>query len=392
MEFSAGKAITGRIHTIRRKPGREPDSLPAPRRTDSQRKIGGGLAARERTMNTYRIGIIGTGMYGKILAGCFRNDPRASVIWINSASEATTKAAAEEFGVGKWTLDYREVLSDRSVDAVVIATPPYLHAQQFADALAAGKHVLLEKPMAESPESVEQIVRAAEGSPLLITLDASARHTRLTRKFRFIKDLLDSGKLGRVYHIHHNHLQRGTFIEWNPKGAWAMNKKLAGGGPFIDWGVYDLSFHLGLLDDKPELLAARSFTRSGLRDVSRLVALSDIEQHGAAWLEFSGGLTYYYERGSGVHAETPNETRIYGTLGGLRFQFPSWDSTTVEFFFDEDGEPRRQELSVETAGALDDSQAVVGHFLDCLDGKTKPLMPIPLAAKHMRILFKILGE
>ncbi|MGB7538171.1 MAG: Gfo/Idh/MocA family oxidoreductase [Anaerolineales bacterium] len=343
-------------------------------------------------MKTYNLGIIGAGMYGKVLAGCFQKDTRAKITWINSAGEATTKAAAEHFGVDKWTLDYHEVLADPAVDAVAIATPPHWHAQQFADALAAGKHVLLEKPLGESPESVSKIVRAAERAPQLITLDASARHTRLTRKFRFIKSIIDRGDLGEIYHIHHNHLQRGTFIEWNPKGAWAMDKRLAGGGPFIDWGVYDLSFHLGLLDDKPELHTVRSFTRRGLRDVSQWVAFTDIEQHGAAWLEFSGGLTYYYERGAGVHAETPNETRLYGTKGGLRFQFPSRDSNSVEFFFDEQGEPRREVRTVEADGAPDDSQALTGHFLDCLDGKAEPLMPIPLAAKHMRILFTILGE
>jgi predicted dehydrogenase len=341
-------------------------------------------------MKTYTLGIIGAGMYGKVLAGCFKKDPRANVAWINSASEATTKAAAEAFGIGQWTLDYREVLADPAVDAVAIATPPYLHAQQFSDALAAGKHVLLEKPLAESPESVSKIVAAAERAPQLITLDASARHTRLTRKFQFLKSIIDRGDLGEIYHIHHNHLLRGTFIEWNLKGAWAMNKKFAGGGPFIDWGVYDLSFHLGLLGDKPELQSVRSFTRRGLRDVSSLVDFTDIEQHGAAWLEFSGGLTYYYERGAGVHAETPNETRLYGTRGGLRFQFPSWDSNTVERFYDVQGEPRKEILTTDNGGAPEDSQAVAEHFLDCLDGKAKPLMPIPLAAKHMRILYEIL--
>jgi predicted dehydrogenase len=346
----------------------------------------------ERIVKIYNLGIIGAGMYGKVLAGWFRKDSRARIRWVNSASEATTKAAAEEFGADKWTLDYREVLADKSVDAVAIATPPYLHAQQFSDALAAGKHVLLEKPMAENPAGVEQIVKAAEQAPELVLLDASARHTRLTHKFQFIKSMIDRGDLGEIYHIHHNHLQRGTFVEWNPKGAWAMSKRLAGGGPFIDWGVYDLSFHLGLLGDKPDLLSVRSFTRRGLRDVSRLVEFSDIEQHGAAWLEFSGGLTYYYERGAGVHAETPNETRLYGTTGGLRFQFPSWDNNTVEWFYDVDGEPRKEALTVDTGGAPDDSQAVAVHFLDCLDGISKPLMPIPLAAKHMRILFQILGS
>lgn len=340
-------------------------------------------------MKKYKLGIIGAGMYGKVLMRCFQQDARAEIVWVNSASEATTKSAAAEFGVEKWTLDYREILADPAVDAAVIATPPYLHAEQLTAALSAGKHVLLEKPLAESLEGVKKIVSAVELAPKLIVLDASCRHTRLTRKFQFIKAILDSGKLGAIYHIHHNHLSRTTFIEWNPNGAWAMDKKLAGGGPFIDWGVYDLSFHLGLLDDMPQLKSLRSFSRVDLRDVSKLVVFSNVEQHGAAWLEFDTGLTYYYERGAGVHAETPNETRLYGTKGGLRFQFPSWDSNEVEFFYAENGEPRKETLSVDTTDLPDDSLALTTHFLDCLDG-AEPLMPVRRAAKHMEILFKIL--
>ena len=341
-------------------------------------------------MKTYNLGIIGAGMYGKVLMNCFRQDERANITWVNSASEATTKFAAEEFGIQNWTLDYREVLADPTVDAVVISTPPYLHAEQLIAALESGKHVLIEKPLAESLESVKKIVSAVERAKELIVLDASCRHTRLTYKFQFIKAILDSGKLGQIYHIHHNHLSRSTFIEWNPSGAWAMNREFAGGGPLIDWGVYDLSFHLGLLNDEPALKSVRNFSRNDLRDVSRLVAFSDVEQHGAAWLEFSGGLTYYYERGAGVHGETANETRIYGTKGGLRFQFTSWDNNEVEFFYAENGEPRKETLTVDTANTPDDSLALTTHFLDCLDGKTGPLMPVQLAAKHLEILFKIL--
>ena len=341
-------------------------------------------------MAKYRLGIIGAGMYGKVLMRCFQQDSRAEIVWVNSASEATTKAAAEEFGIEQWTLDYREILADPDVDAVVIATPPYLHAEQLIAALAAGKHVLVEKPLAESAENVKWIVSAVEQTPEKIVLDASCRHTRLTRKFQFIKSMIDRGKLGEIYHIHHNHLSRGTFIEWNPSGAWAMNKKLAGGGPFIDWGVYDLSFHLGVLDDKPQLQSLRSFSRNDLRDTTKLVAFSDVEQHGAAWLEFDTGLTYYYERGGGVHSETPNETRLYGTRGGLRFQFPSWDSNEVEFFYTENGEPRKELLTVDMTGAPEDSLALTAHFLDCLDGEATPLMPVQRAAKHMEILFRIL--
>ncbi|HXD08966.1 MAG TPA: Gfo/Idh/MocA family oxidoreductase, partial [Anaerolineales bacterium] len=243
-------------------------------------------------MKTYNLGIIGAGMYGKVLMRYFQQDERANILWVNSASEETTKSAAEEFGVEKWSTDYRDVLADSNVDAVIIATPPFLHADQLEAALAAGKHVLLEKPIAESRESLSRIVKAVEQAPSQIVLEASCRHTRLTRKFQFIKSIIESGKLGEVYHIHHNSLGRTTFIEYNPNGAWAMNKKLAGGGPFADRGVYDLSFHLGLLNDTPQLKSIQSFKRNDLRDMSKFVKFSDIEQHGAAWMEFDTGLTY----------------------------------------------------------------------------------------------------
>jgi predicted dehydrogenase len=343
-------------------------------------------------MKKYNVGIIGAGMYGKILMHWFQQDGRANVVWVNSASEATTKSAAEEFGISKWTLDYHEILADPSVDAVFIATPPYLHAEQLEAALSAGKHVLLEKPMAESPASVKRIVAAVEAAPDQIVLEASCRHTRLTRKFQVIKEMIDSGKLGEIYSIHHNHLFRTTFIEYNPNGAWAMNKKLAGGGPFADIGVYDLSFHLGLLDDVPQLITMRSFHRNDLRDMSKLVAYSDVEQHGAAWMEFDTGLTYYYERGAGVHAETPNGTRLYGTKGGLRFHWPTWESHEVEYFYLENDEPRKETFTIDMSDAPDDGQALARHFLDCLDGTAKPLMTVQKAAKHLEILFKILSD
>lgn len=341
-------------------------------------------------MKKYNLGLIGAGMYGKILMRSFQTDERANILWVNSASEGTTKSAAHEFGVQNWSLDYRDILADPSVDAVVIATPPFAHANQLEAALAAGKDVLLEKPIAESRESLERIVRAVAAAPDRLVLEASCRHTRLTRKFQFIKNIIDSGKLGEIYHIHHNTLGRGTFIEYNPAGSWAMNKKLAGGGPFADRGVYDLSFHLGLLNDVPNLTSMRRFTRNDLRDMSRLVAFSDIEQHGAAWMEFDTGLTYYYESGSGVHSEAPNETRMYGTKGGLRFQHFSWDPNEIDFFTTENGEPGKETFTVEAASGMDDTLAITTHFLNCLDGKEKPLMTVPLAAKHMEILFRIL--
>lgn len=339
---------------------------------------------------TFSLGIIGAGMYGKVLARAFRKDPRCQLRWVCSASEATTKAAASEFGLERWTTDYREVLADPEVDAIALCTPPYLHLEQFKAAVAAGKHIALEKPMANTLEATRSIAAIAAQSPGLVLVEASCRHARLQPKYRHIKSLIDSGKLGTVYHIHHRALARGTFIEWNKAGAWAMNRALAGGGPFIDWGVYDLSFHLGLLGDKAQLITLNRFTRNGLRDMSKWVDFTDIEQHGAAWMQFEGGLSYYYERGAGVHGETACETVLYGTKGGLRFQFPSWDSNRLEYFYEVQGEPRKEEILIDMSRTQSDDEEFASHFLDCLEGKASPEMPIERAAKHLEILYKIL--
>ncbi|MBN8658144.1 MAG: hypothetical protein J0M11_20595, partial [Anaerolineae bacterium] len=85
-----------------------------------------------------------------------------------------------------------------------------------------------------------------------------------------------------------------------------------------------------------------------------------------------------------------NETRLYGTKGGLRFHHYSWDSNEVEFFSVENNQLQKETFMIDTSAEPDDSQAVTTHFLDYLDGKVEPLMTVQRAAKHMEILFKII--
>lgn len=348
-------------------------------------------------MPEFSIGIIGAGMFGRNYLEVFRalqsgSVDRARVTWVASASEASVKAAVEEYAVLHGTCDYREMLRDPNLDAVIITSPPDTHIPMALDALRAGKHIVLEKPMAVNRREVRALLAEVKKYPKQVVLEASCRHTRLQPKFTFIKNLIASGRLGKIYHIHHNHLYPMTFIEYNPKGAWAMKKASAGGGPFFDWGVYDLSFHLGLLDDKPELKSLRRFHRRDLRDLSRLAPGTDIEQHGAAWMEFTDGLTYYYERGAGVFCDVANETRIYGTKGSLRFAFTTWDAPTVDLYTaDAESNPIHETLTVDmSAQPGNDNLPFIEHFLDCLEGKAEPMMPVERAAKHLDILFKIL--
>ena len=336
----------------------------------------------------HKLGLIGGGMYGAVHVESLRAVGRGDLKWVCTRTESSLDEIKKRYGIDNGTIDYSQVLVDPEVNAVIVATPPYNHAQITIDALKAGKHVLLEKPMTINTGEMQRVLDEAANHPEKVILECSCRHTRLQPKFAFIKDMIDSGKLGMVYHVHHSQLSTGTFLNWNPKAtSWGADKSKAGGGPIMDWGEYDFSFHLGVLGDKPKLKKVKSIKVNGLRSVK-----SDIEQHAAALLEFDTGLSYYYERGAGVHCETPNETRIYGTKGGLRFGYCSWDSNKVEYFFEgKDGRPVKELLEVDMSKhPANDNIPLINHFFDCIEGKANPVISLDLAAKHLEMIFKVL--
>jgi len=344
-------------------------------------------------MKKMKIGIIGAGMIGDVHINNILKDGRGEVIWIATQTEKTLKEKLNKHHIQKGTTRYQEILEDSSINAVVIASPPFTHLEMVKNALDSGKHILLEKPMVANRKDLEDIIRIVESHPDLLVLECSCRHARLQPKFNFIKSIIDKGQIGEVYHIHHNHLMRSTFIEYNPRGRWALLSEKGGGGPFIDWGVYDLSFHLGILNDLPEIRTIQSFTKNGLKVFQDPGIVSDIEEHGAAFMTFSEGLTYYYERGSGVHFEESNETRIFGTKGALRFAFCSWDSSEVDYYYiDEKNQEKHKKLQIDMSQHSDDNFELIRHFMDCLTENKEPRMTVQLAAKHLDILFRILNK
>ncbi|NLF40871.1 Gfo/Idh/MocA family oxidoreductase [bacterium] len=342
------------------------------------------------------IGVIGTGMWGEDHLGCLKTDERVRVSWLCDRDAARLDAAMRKFNVPNGARDYREMLKDTTLDAVIIATPPFTHATMAIDVMRAGKHVLVEKPMVHSRADMRRLLLEAARYPRLVRLDASFRSTRTQPKFTFIKNLIDSGVLGKVYHIHHSMMSPTMLCDRNPQAGWAIQRKFAGGGPSLNWGGYDLSFHLGLLGDKPRLKSLRSIARPGLRDIQRPGYVCDVEQHFAAFMEFTGGLTYYYERGESAHCIAGSETQIHGTKAGLKFNYLEWESYDIEFFspgMQGTGPTERKIITVDRGDKPENCNILpLRHFVDCIQGNARPIMPLTLAAKHLDILFKIVGQ
>ena len=338
-----------------------------------------------------RVGIIGTGMFGRHHIESFQRSGRAKVVHLANRGSLSRNAAQADYGIARASADALDLIGDPEIDAVVVATPPDSHAEFGIAALEAGKHLLLEKPMAANLGDAQRLVDCAAAHPGQVALEASCRHTRLHAKFRFIKDFIDSGRIGRVYHIHQQSVSRNGFYEYNPNGAgWCFDKSKAGGGPMIDMGEYDLGFHLGLLGDRPELLDLQAMAVSGLRHYPGHKV--SIEQHAAAWLRFSGDLTYYLERGGPVAMDAPEETRIYGSAGGLRFTWQTWLPWSMEWCHDgPDGQPVSQSIAIPQPLGQNDDDEVAGHFLDCVANGAAPAMHFALALRHFQISLAIVS-
>ncbi|PID91334.1 MAG: hypothetical protein CSA96_08955 [Bacteroidetes bacterium] len=336
--------------------------------------------------------MIGAGMIARQHLEHLNNTERVRLGWIAARKPGNLEEVRAAYGVERKTHDYREILADPAVDAVYITTPPYLHAEMFEAAMEAGKHVLLEKPMAVSKEEVERILAAHRKHPELHAMDCSGRHARLSPKFRMVKALIDEGRLGEVYRIHHNHVVRQgrPGIEFHPAAKWFLDKSRAGGGPLFDWGVYDLSFHLGVLGDAYHLEEVEDvIMKRGLDEVDPGTDVYDVEEHFMIQLRLNKHVHYFWERGAHANMEVPNETRIYGSRGGIKLAYTTWDAPEIIFYdLDEAGKARKQLLAVDMSAHSHDGYMLSEHFLDVVEGKCRPVIDLETAARHMDILFR----
>jgi len=150
------------------------------------------------------VGMIGLGIRGSLLLERLYSGSKQSATvtaicdaYTGNLSKAGARIEALDSHRPKTYADYRELLQDKSIDAVIIATPEHLHCTMLIDALAAGKHVYLEKPLAHTIEEGEKILRAAENSRQVVQVGTQNRSNSLYTK---AKEMVAAGMIGEVHY------------------------------------------------------------------------------------------------------------------------------------------------------------------------------------------------
>jgi predicted dehydrogenase len=263
-------------------------------------------------MSQLKIAVCGLGMGNAHIAG-WKKHPGVTVVAACDLNRDRWEKTRKEHGVEKFYDDWDALLAAERPDAVSIATPNALHRAQTEAALAAGCHVLCEKPLS---------VSAVDGRAMLDAAARAGKRLMVNFSYRFsaasvaLKRVVESGRLGRVYYARTLwHRRRGI----PGLGGWFTTKKMSGGGPLIDLGVHRLDLALWLMGcPKAEhVLATRSdvFMQRATKDGKS----ADVEDLAAAMISLEGGRAITLEAswaGDGVEIET-QETRLWGDRGGL---------------------------------------------------------------------------
>ncbi|MCB0732024.1 MAG: Gfo/Idh/MocA family oxidoreductase [Ignavibacteriae bacterium] len=252
-------------------------------------------------MKKIKIVLIGAGFIADYHARALQLLPEVEIAGVVGLPIEAVKGFANKYNIHNVSTDYKDFLKNKEIDAVIISTPNKFHAPIAIDFLKEGIDVFLEKPMAVNPKEGEKITRDAKENNRIVMI---GHMWRFDEEVNFIKNLIDSGKLGKIiktkgYGIHEN---------WGP-GGWFTKKEIAGGGALADMGVHAIDTVRYILGDPdPTEVYAKIGTYFGNYDV---------DDSGIIIISWDNGTTSIIESGWWQpHMDGPEaSTQFFGTKG-----------------------------------------------------------------------------
>jgi predicted dehydrogenase len=174
-------------------------------------------------MKRVKVGVIGTGFIGPAHIEALRRLPGVEVAALADAGDQLARAKADELGVEKSFGDYRDLLKEKEIELVHICTPNHLHYQMTKDALAAGKHVVCEKPLATDSGEGRELVALADASGLVCAVHFNIRYYPL---MAHVRAMVGKGEIGDIFTVQGSYLQDWLFYDTDYN--WRLEPVLSG--------------------------------------------------------------------------------------------------------------------------------------------------------------------
>ncbi len=332
---------------------------------------------------TIRLGIIGCGDMGESHRSAFAElGDRVRVTATADVDLDRARAAADHFGAELATTDYRDTLD--AVDAVLVVTPHDLHAEMGLTALRAGKHVLMEKPMAVSEQECLDLIAESSDRDLVLMTAYPMRFHPLVRT---LKDLVDQRLLGDPFHMSIWTEQ----LTMPAEGHWIRSAKRLGGGQLFSHGCHYVDLLLWFLG-RPE---------RGTHMGSRL---------GTPWMEregtsdlimaFESGITGYHfgtwgarasRMGYSIHVHCVGGMLEADLTNGRLYAHHGWGGPAPRGGLAETLLPPADagELLVQTEADDKHLGGEIVHFVECVETGQRPLTDGPGSLQGLRVIWRL---
>lgn len=272
-------------------------------------------------MSKLRVGIIGLGFIGtqKHLAGLAQHTDRAEIVaFCDLEIDRAEKAKASHGTADSYTTtDYRDVLADPSIDVVHVCTWNVNHCEITCAALEAGKHVLVEKPMAVTGADARKMVETAERTGKKLSVGFQYR---LRKESQFLRKVVDEGRLGEIYAAKAHAVRRRGVPIW---GVFT-DKSKQGGGPLIDLGGHAIDLALWYMDNYDvESVTGVVNYKLGDKPEGNMAGPWDpatytVEDSAFGFVRFTNGASLFVEASWALNVQESREAcvTLMGTEGG----------------------------------------------------------------------------
>jgi len=303
-----------------------------------------------------RVGLVGCGYWGPNLARNLHQIPHTELTACCDQNPEVLNRLRKLYPQATTTLDFRELLSDAGIEAVVIATPARTHFELARAALEAGKHFLVEKPLAMSSEEAESLIGLAKQQERVLMVGHIFEYHPAVRE---IKSLIENGELGELYYIYSTRVNLGR-VQSDINALWSI-------------APHDVSILHYLLGSVPESVSARggTFLNGQVEDVVFLV------------LSFAGGVMGH------VHASwlDPSKVRRMTVVGSRRMVIYDDVADEGKIKIYDKGVYRRDEdaygefqyrvhsgdIAIPKLEMMEPLRVECIHFADCIRKGLKPL-------------------
>jgi predicted dehydrogenase len=250
-------------------------------------------------MERTKVAILGAGFIANIHAESYaRFVPEAEVVAVFSHNKDKAEAFARAHGIPAWYDDLDKLLAESKADVVDIGLPNYLHHNACMKAAAAGKHIMIEKPLALTLEEADEMIATCKKRNLLLMY---AEELCFAPKYERVRALVERGAVGKVYMLKQAEKHSG------PHSAWFYKKETAGGGVMMDMGCHALAWFRWMNKNNP--------VKTVYADMKTVMHNTDCEDNTLTVLEFENGVTAIAEDSWARHGGMDDRIEVYGDRG-----------------------------------------------------------------------------